>query len=148
MWAQAGLLLLGLSGWGGAAHMRWAGRVTVSQGWSLRPLRPRRGEETRTGSRPGCWRPTSPLTVSKDNTKAPGLETTWGNRKPDTATHHPDTKLKRGTSPLHRLCARPPIKNPSGPAPPESDAPWCQDNDHYDPFFVCLFVCFFLSYSA
>lgn len=33
-----------------------------------------RGEETRTVSRPGCWRPTSPLAVSKDNIQAPGQE--------------------------------------------------------------------------
>lgn len=37
--------------------------------------------------------------------------------------HQTDTKRERGTSPLHRLCARPPIKSPSGPASPASDAP-------------------------
>lgn len=47
-----------------------------------------RGEETRTGSSPGCWRPTSPHTVSKDNIKAPGLETTRGNRDTETPPGH------------------------------------------------------------
>lgn len=40
-----------------------------------------------------------------------------------TRRHHPDTKLKRGRLLSIAFCARPPIKNPSGPAPPASDAP-------------------------